>query len=367
MHADRGDGVTGRSARLRRAVHRRPVARAHADRPAETAPGARVGEPRAAIWLWRDARSSRTIQSTPPSRSFKASRRSRACRSFGCVSASTPTLHEVAGHRIDAPDQCVPGARISRSRQRTSVRHDERPMASCVKPLQQTPRARASRIGSPLANRRAIVRAQHSRDRGDALDSRLRARSPRSIRPYCGREMPTAPATACWDSPLPVRARLNSSAVDSTIRRPRSAPTTARRSLIAIVARCQPALIRRSTLRSVDAATTTPLPDHVRSFLAEPPLRVDRDRRRRRRSAPGRHLVPPRRRHIVINSLEGRLWPTNLRRDPRVSIAITATDARSGSASPGPSRSSTISGRPRPTSRRWPAATTPTTRRTPRT
>ena len=45
---------------------------------------------------------------------------------------------------------------------------------------------------------------------------------------------------------------------------------------------------------------------------------------------------------IVINSLEGRLWPTNLRRDPRVSIAITAGGPRGvGRASPAPSRSST--------------------------
>jgi nitroimidazol reductase NimA-like FMN-containing flavoprotein (pyridoxamine 5'-phosphate oxidase superfamily) len=29
---------------------------------------------------------------------------------------------------------------------------------------------------------------------------------------------------------------------------------------------------------------------------------------------------------IVINSLDGRLWPTNLRRNPHVSIAVTAAD-----------------------------------------
>ena len=39
---------------------------------------------------------------------------------------------------------------------------------------------------------------------------------------------------------------------------------------------------------------------------------------------------------IVINSLEGRRWPTNLRRDPRISIAVTDADRRSpGSGSPG--------------------------------
>lgn len=73
-------------------------------------------------------------------------------------------------------------------------------------------------------------------------------------------------------------------------------------------------------------ATTTPLPDHVRSFLAEPRYAsvatVDAD------GAPCQavvwYLLDGD--TIVINSLEGRLWPTNLRRDPRVSIAITATD-----------------------------------------
>jgi PPOX class probable F420-dependent enzyme len=72
--------------------------------------------------------------------------------------------------------------------------------------------------------------------------------------------------------------------------------------------------------------TTTPLPDHVRAFLAEPRYAaiatVDAD------GAPRQaviwYLLDGD--TIVINSLEGRLWPTNLRRDPRVSIAVTAVD-----------------------------------------
>lgn len=32
---------------------------------------------------------------------------------------------------------------------------------------------------------------------------------------------------------------------------------------------------------------------------------------------------------VVINSLDGRRWPTNLRRDPRVAIAITEPDRES--------------------------------------
>ena len=35
---------------------------------------------------------------------------------------------------------------------------------------------------------------------------------------------------------------------------------------------------------------------------------------------------------IVINSLDGRRWPANLRRDPRISIAITDAERGSGSA-----------------------------------
>jgi len=68
---------------------------------------------------------------------------------------------------------------------------------------------------------------------------------------------------------------------------------------------------------------TSALPEHVRRFLSEPRFAtvatVDDD------GAPRQAVVwflfdgDT----IVINSLEGRRWPTNLRRDPRVSIAIT--------------------------------------------
>lgn len=67
----------------------------------------------------------------------------------------------------------------------------------------------------------------------------------------------------------------------------------------------------------------TALPDHVRRFLAEPRYAavatIDAD------GAPRQAVVwflfdgDT----IVVNSREGRRWPTNLRRDPRVSIAIT--------------------------------------------
>jgi PPOX class probable F420-dependent enzyme len=74
------------------------------------------------------------------------------------------------------------------------------------------------------------------------------------------------------------------------------------------------------------APTITSLPDHVRAFLAEPRYAavatVDADGAPRQ--AVVWYLLDGD--TIVINSLEGRLWPTNLRRDPRVSIAITAAD-----------------------------------------
>jgi PPOX class probable F420-dependent enzyme len=69
--------------------------------------------------------------------------------------------------------------------------------------------------------------------------------------------------------------------------------------------------------------TTTPLPAHVRRFLEQPRYAAvattDED------GAP-RHAVVwflLDGDTIVVNSLDGRLWPTNLRRDPRISIAIT--------------------------------------------
>jgi PPOX class probable F420-dependent enzyme len=68
------------------------------------------------------------------------------------------------------------------------------------------------------------------------------------------------------------------------------------------------------------------LPDHVRRFLGERRYAsigtVDAD------GAPRQAVIWYRLDGdtIVINSLEGRRWPTNLRRDPRISIAVT--DAR---------------------------------------
>jgi PPOX class probable F420-dependent enzyme len=73
-------------------------------------------------------------------------------------------------------------------------------------------------------------------------------------------------------------------------------------------------------------APTTPLPDHVRAFLAEPRYAsvATVDANGAARQAVVWYLLDGD--TIVINSLEGRLWPTNLRRDQRVSIAITASD-----------------------------------------
>jgi PPOX class probable F420-dependent enzyme len=73
-------------------------------------------------------------------------------------------------------------------------------------------------------------------------------------------------------------------------------------------------------------SSTTPLPAHVRAFLAEQRYAsvatVDADGSPRQ--AIVWYLLDGD--TIVVNSLEGRLWPTNLRRDPRVSIAVTAAD-----------------------------------------
>jgi PPOX class probable F420-dependent enzyme len=68
------------------------------------------------------------------------------------------------------------------------------------------------------------------------------------------------------------------------------------------------------------------LPDHVRRFLSEPRYAsiatVDDDGSPRQ--AVIWFLLDGD--QLVINSLDGRRWPTNLRRDPRISIAVT--DAR---------------------------------------
>ena len=71
---------------------------------------------------------------------------------------------------------------------------------------------------------------------------------------------------------------------------------------------------------------TSPLTDRVRHFLAEPRYAavatIDEDGGPRQ--AVVWFLLDGD--SIVVNSLDGRRWPTNLRRDPRISIAVT--DAR---------------------------------------
>lgn len=73
----------------------------------------------------------------------------------------------------------------------------------------------------------------------------------------------------------------------------------------------------------------TSLPDHVRRFLAEPRYAlvatIDAD------GAPHQAVIwfLLDGDTIVINSLDDRRWPTNLRRDPRTSIAVTDSDTES--------------------------------------
>ena len=69
--------------------------------------------------------------------------------------------------------------------------------------------------------------------------------------------------------------------------------------------------------------STTPLPARVRAFLETPRYAAiattDPD------GAPRQAVIWFRLDGdtIVINSLEGRRWPSNLRRDPRISVAVT--------------------------------------------
>jgi len=72
--------------------------------------------------------------------------------------------------------------------------------------------------------------------------------------------------------------------------------------------------------------TTTPLPAHIRRFLEEPRYATiaTTDPDGAPRQAVIWFLLDGD--TIVINSLEGRRWPSNLRRDPRISIAVTASE-----------------------------------------
>ena len=72
--------------------------------------------------------------------------------------------------------------------------------------------------------------------------------------------------------------------------------------------------------------STAPLPAHVRAFLETPRYAAiaTTDPDGAPRQAVIWFLLDGD--TIVINSLEGRRWPTNLRRDPRISVAITDAD-----------------------------------------
>lgn len=74
---------------------------------------------------------------------------------------------------------------------------------------------------------------------------------------------------------------------------------------------------------------TTSLPERVRHFLSEPRYAavatIDEDGGPRQ--AVVWFLLDGD--SVVVNSLDGRRWPTNLRRDPRISVAITAADEES--------------------------------------
>ena len=69
---------------------------------------------------------------------------------------------------------------------------------------------------------------------------------------------------------------------------------------------------------------STPLPDHVRAFLAAPGrfatlATLDPDGTPRQ-AVIWYRLDPDGR--VTVNSAEGRRWPANLRRDPRCSLAV---------------------------------------------
>ena len=69
---------------------------------------------------------------------------------------------------------------------------------------------------------------------------------------------------------------------------------------------------------------------------------------------------------IVLNSADGRRWPANLRRDPRIHFSVE--DGYRYVQGRGSVRSSRMPSRsPRPTSPRWPGATTRTSPTRPRT
>ena len=74
---------------------------------------------------------------------------------------------------------------------------------------------------------------------------------------------------------------------------------------------------------------TSALPDRVRRFLAEPRYAVvgTIDEDGAPRQAVTWFLLDGD--TVVINSREGRRWPTNLRRDPRISLAVTEPNRES--------------------------------------
>jgi len=73
---------------------------------------------------------------------------------------------------------------------------------------------------------------------------------------------------------------------------------------------------------TIDQPATPPIADHVRSFLEAPNYAsiATLDPDGAPRQAVVWYLFDGR--DLIVNSLVGRRWPTNLQRDPRVSIAV---------------------------------------------
>ena len=299
------------------------------------------------------ARSGSRSTSRRPACSTRASRRRRSRRWSGRPGS------------IAAPDHGRVHRAAGRRRRRAAAAARSRRCAGSASASRSTtpaPATRASRSSPPSARRssRSTARSPHGIARDDAKQALVEAFVSFGRRIGArllaeGIEKPRRPGHAdARSASTSARATCSASRPEPSPREPwrpspagrrrqrRRRPPGHRRSRPARRdADAQPRRTRPTTAGALayhrghdPARPTSALPDASARSSTRAALRDHRHDRPRRRAAPGRHLVPARRRRRSSSTARvGRRWPTNLLRDPRISVAVTdAETAIAGSA-----------------------------------
>lgn len=192
---------------------------------------------RSAVRMRRVSSSNRMTWSAPPSRAFRASRRSMAWTSVRAVSASIPHRH------VDPLTTASHARRSPWIANGTSVPHAS---DRSHRDLRRSRRATwaASRIGSPAGYARTARSSPSTAHIRLAVWMERFGLEPRSSLPYWDRERPSARATSACARPAARRAALTSSTRRETAYLARSSPMSTALARVPIRSRCHGVLTR---------------------------------------------------------------------------------------------------------------------------